>query len=59
MLLLHCATSQLTNLCGHYQMLVGPVMVDAGFGRENHGSILATVFGRRLEPLDVRTRLEL
>jgi hypothetical protein len=29
-----------------YQSLVGPVMIDAELGRENHGSIPATAIGR-------------
>jgi hypothetical protein len=31
------------------------VVIDAELGREYHGSILATVIGRELEPLDVIT----
>jgi hypothetical protein len=40
-------------------MLDGLVVIDAGLGRKDHSSILATAFGKGLEPFDVRTRLEL
>jgi hypothetical protein len=30
-------------------------VIDAEFGKEDHGSIPATAIGMRLEPLDVRT----
>jgi hypothetical protein len=41
------------------QMLGGPVVIDAEFGREDQSSITATAFGRRLKSLTARTRHEL
>jgi hypothetical protein len=41
------------------QMLGGPVVIDAEFGRKDHGSITATAFGRGLKSLTVITRHEL
>ncbi|MCI35121.1 hypothetical protein A2U01_0056342, partial [Trifolium medium] len=38
-----------------YQLLVGQVVIDAGFGREDHGSIPATAIGMGLKSLDART----
>ncbi|PNX82157.1 3-hydroxyisobutyryl-CoA hydrolase 1-like protein, partial [Trifolium pratense] len=39
----------------HYRLLVGSVVIGAELGREDRGSIPATVIRRGLEPLDVRT----
>lgn len=39
----------------NHQSLVGPVVIGAGLGREDHSSIPATAIGRGLEPLDVIT----
>jgi hypothetical protein len=37
------------------QSLVGLVVIDAEFGREDHISIPAIAIGKGLEPLDART----
>ncbi|MCI35392.1 hypothetical protein A2U01_0056613, partial [Trifolium medium] len=36
----------------------GSVVIGVKFGMEDYGSILATVIGRELKPLDVRTNSE-
>jgi hypothetical protein len=41
------------------QSLVGSVVIGAEFGREDHGSITATAFGKKLKSLTARTRHEL
>ncbi|MCI39748.1 hypothetical protein A2U01_0060980, partial [Trifolium medium] len=38
-----------------YQLLVGLVVIDAGFSREDHSSISAAVIGRGLKSVDVKT----
>jgi hypothetical protein len=38
-----------------YQSLVGSVVIGDEFGREDHGSILATAIGMGLESFDSRT----
>jgi hypothetical protein len=38
-------------------LLVGLVVIDAEFGKENHGSNSATAIERRIEPLDARIDL--
>jgi hypothetical protein len=38
-----------------YQSLVGSIVIDAKFGRDNRSSIPATAIGRELEPLNART----
>jgi hypothetical protein len=40
-----------------YQLLVGLVVIDAEFGREDHDSISTTTSKRKLKPLNVRTDL--
>ena len=42
----------------HNKLLVGPMMIDVGLGRENHSSIPATAIRRGLKPLDARTNPE-
>jgi hypothetical protein len=38
---------------GIYRLLVGSVVIDAKFGREDHGSIPHNCDRERVEPLDV------
>jgi hypothetical protein len=40
-----------------YQLLVGLVVIDAEFGREDHDSIPTTMIKRKLKPLNIRTDL--
>jgi hypothetical protein len=41
------------------QMLVGPVVIDAELGKEDHISIPATAFEKGLEPFNAKTCPEL
>ncbi|MCH97209.1 RNA polymerase subunit beta, partial [Trifolium medium] len=49
---------KIQNTMNSNQSLIDSVVVDAGLGREEHGSIPATAIGRGLEPLDSRTDLQ-